>query len=237
MSKKVRQWEKVVLSLVRFHFLTYKQIIKLGIGTTSSNLSPIMNDLVKSGLVHKWRQPTQEAFFYLSLKGGKRFGGKGRKLYKKKPIDIDHRLRTVDVEIMLAKHNLVSCEKYFDQGKVTSIPLLRRTFEPDLIGKILSSKQEELFLVEVELGLSKKKIQSKIELHELALRSGAVPKALKFTRGYRVLVITEGEAISRRVIEGLSVAVKRDFAENFLFSSDLATWRNLNFKVRQLYYS
>ena len=149
---------------------------------------------------------------------------------------MDHRLRTVDVEILLNRYNLKYCSKYYDPGKQTSIPLLDKSFEPDLIGVISTSKQEELYLVEVEQGVDVKKIVSKIQLHALALRVGAVPNHLGFKRGYRVLIVVENKKIIDRVLKRVSEETKNSFKENFLVSSDLSEWCNLGGQKRKLYY-
>ncbi|TXF88073.1 hypothetical protein FUA23_16465 [Neolewinella aurantiaca] len=233
----MRIWEKVIEGLKRYHFLTYRQLINLGVGTTNSNLSPILRGLIKDGYVHEWRRPTYESFFHLSHKGAKRFGGCGRKKYKKRPLEIDHRLRTVDVEILLSEHNLKFCSKYYDPGKKTNIPLIGKSFEPDLIGIIKTSKQEELYLVEVEQGVDLKKITQKIELHVLALKVGAIPNHLEFKRGYRVLLVVEHKNILERVLKKVQEDTKSNFRENFLISNDLQNWYNLVGKERKLYYT
>ena len=230
------KYEKIIAGLQRYHYLTYKQMIEIGIATHTSNLSPHARDLMKDEYIYMWEESDRTVVCYLSKKGARRFGGVGRKKMEKRPSEFTHRLRIVDVEIMLSKHNLVSCSKDNDAGKPTAIPLLNRNFEPDLIGIIQTPRQEELYLVEVELGIDKQKVLNKIELHLSALRNGAVASKINWRVGYRILIVTQNQGMIERTIK----SVKEDalqYAENFLFSSDLKSWVNMRGQPRKLYYT
>ena len=266
--------ENILRALANYKFLTYSQMIKLGIGKYSSNLSTEVKSLSDRRVPFVKKIPhrvTAQAKFFLTAKGKdllvNQFGLMEENIqYPKGTITTDtqdekHRTSIIDFHIELdlsCKANstvLVFCDRYFDKvgnnrinknlkSKTSVLYSEKRSIIPDMVFKLETSKQQELYLLELENGKDTKKAVDKCTRHGKALLNGYVNKKYNFQSGYRVLWIFEFESIMNATIDRLRKDVFfNSLDEYFLFKpiddvedSFIDNWVNIRGENRVMYY-
>lgn len=214
----------VLRALGTYKFLTYSQMIRLGIDKHKSNLSVAVNALVerRGQLVRKIpHRVGVEAKFYLSSKGKDAC----RELFELEEDEVNypkgiittdtqdqkHRtsLISLHIELTLACEaqgvELLFCDRYFDtvgdnrrgknlKSKTALLYEGKKTVKADMVFMIRTRKQKELYLLELENGKDTKKAFHKCINHGKALLLGSANTVYKHRSGYRVLWIFEYES-------------------------------------------
>lgn len=265
----------VLKALGTFKFLTYSQMIRLGIDKHKSNLSHAVNGLVerRGQLVRKIpHRPGSEAKFYLSSKGKQAleeiWEGEESQIHCPKGIittdtqDQKHRTSIVSLHIELALAcdslgvDLLWCDRYFDkigdnrsgknlQAKNALLYEGERKIIPDMTFMLETSKQHELYLLELENGKDTKKAVHKCGQHAKVILLGSANKKYGHKSGYRTLWVFEHESTMLATQERVSGSpFFQHLHEYFLFlplssaldGSFFEGWKNLSGSSRQLYY-
>lgn len=247
----------IIKNLGIFKFLTYDQLIVLGIDKHIPNLSNLISQLIQINFVGKIPQRIgNKAKFYLTKKGAD-YLLEAHEMQAHFPIakittdtqDTKHRTALIDLHIAFSRFDLVFFNRYFDKtgnaregslNSKTAIKTSKGIVKPDAIFMIQTPKQKELYVLELEMGKDKKKSYEKIIAHSTALREKQLNRQLDFNSGYRVLLVFEYESIMSSTLE-----LVKDHAlkEYFLFKSlnsleDLqGTWLNLFKESRKLFYN
>lgn len=266
---------KILEALGSYKFLTYSQMIRLGIDRHKSNLSVAVKSLIerRGQLVRKIpHRPGIETKFYLSSKGkevlvnflewpeGEVHSPKG--IVTTDTQDQKHRTSIISTHIefdLFGKQNgtpLLWCERYFDtvgnnrisknlKSKTAFIYEGKKSVKADMIFILKTSKQKELYIVELENGRDSKKAVQKFIDHGKALLLGSVNEKYRFKQGYRTLWIFEHASTMQAVLASLE---GNPFFENMkeyflckplseiLDGNLLDGWINLESQARQLYY-
>ncbi len=225
---------QVLQALARYKFLTYSQMMQLGIERHRSNLSTLLKDLRESSFPMVKKIPHgmgDEVKHYLTeksisvlqdlceLEESEIHCPKGTILTDTQ--DQVHRTRIIDFHIALDLAcqqegvTLLFCDRYFDtvgNNRVEKNLKSKTAFEykpnssikPDMAFKLQTTSQEELFLVELENGRDAKKTVEKCIRHGEAVLTGSVNQRYDFNRGYRVLWVLEFEATLESVLGKLA---------------------------------
>jgi hypothetical protein len=223
----------ILTALARYKFLTYSQMMQLGIDQHRSNLSLLLKDLRESKFQMVKKIPHgmgEEVKHYLNEKAIlvlKELSGleeqeihcpRGTILTHTQ--DQAHRTSIINFHITLdlacqkAGVALLFCDRYFDtvgNNRVEKNLKSKTAFEvtgsssikPDVTFMLQSTLQKELFLVELENGRDSKKSIEKCIRHGEAMLTGAVNKRYDFQSGYRILWIFEHEGAMEAVIKDL----------------------------------
>ncbi len=224
----------ILEALARYKFLTYTQMMKLGIERHRSNLSLLLKGLRESKLPMVKKIPHgmgEEVKHYLSEKAvpilKELCGLEEHEIHCPKGTilthtqDEVHRTSIIDFHIALdlackdESVSLLFCDRYFDtigNNRVEKNLKSKTAFEmegaasikPDITFMLHSTIQNELFLVELERGRNAKKSIEKAVKHAEAMLTGAVNKRYDFQRGYRILWIFEYENVIDSVLKELS---------------------------------
>lgn len=265
----------VLKALGTYKFLTYSQMIRLGIDKHKSNLSHAVNGLVerRGQLVRKIpHRPGSEAKFYLSSKGKQAleeiWEGEENQIHCPKGIittdtqDQKHRTSIVSlhIELVLAceeiRVELLWCDRYFDkigdnrsgknlQAKNALLYEGDRKIIPDMTFMLETSKQRELYLLELENGKDTKKAVHKCGQHAKAILLGSANKKYGHQSGYRTLWVFEHESTMLATQERVCGSpFFQHLHEYFLFlplssaleGSFFEGWKNLAGASRQIYY-
>jgi len=223
----------ILIALSNYKFLSYSQMLRLGIDKHKTNLSTSMNQLkstrypfVKS-IPHRFGT---EMKHYLTKKGATVLNE-----YYDTPIeeikfpkgtivqdtqDEKHRTSTIDCEIEINLHcekedaTILMSDRYFDKvgdnrinknlkSKTAFLFNKNNSVKADLITMIQTSSQKELFVLEIENGKDSKKALEKCENHAKAIMLGSLNEKLNFKQGYRTLWVFEYESIMIATIERL----------------------------------
>lgn len=261
-------------ALAKYKFLTYSQMTTLGIERHRSNLSTLLKDLRESSFPMVKKIPHgmgDEVKHYLTekavpvlcelcgLEESEIHCPKGTILTDTQ--DQQHRTRLIDFHIALdlacqkTGTALLFCDRYFDtigNNKVEKNLKSKTAFQfksnssikPDMVFKLQTASQEELFLVELENGRDAKKTVEKCIRHAEAVLSGTVNQRYNFNRGYRVLWILEFDGTLQTVMARLQEnPLFQNLKEYFLFralsemcSNVFLNWRNVAGKERKMFY-
>jgi hypothetical protein len=265
---------QVLQALARYKFLTYSQMATLGIERHRSNLSTLLKGLRESSFPMVRKIPHgmgDEVKHYLTekavpvlcelcgLEASQIHCPKGTILTDTQ--DQAHRTRLIDFHIALdlacqqTGIGLLFCDRYFDtigNNRVEKNLKSKTAFEyksnssikPDMVFKLQTASQEELFIVELENGRDAKKTVEKCIRHAEAVLSGSVNQRFNFNRGYRVLWILEFDGTLQTVLERLQGnPLFLNITEYFLFKpfSQMSNevflkWRNVAGKERKMFY-
>lgn len=232
----------------RYKFLSYPQMIRLGIDKHTSNLSTAMKNLIegKQPLIKKIPHRTGTAAMFYLTKRGKDFlleldiaeknvhFPRGAVLSKTQ--DFIHRTQLINIQIELdlackeLDIELLFCDRYFDKtGNAREKSLAsktaiffedNKTFKADMIFMLNIQQQNELYLAELEMGKNSKKSAIKIIEHGKAILKGSANQKYQHQKGYRSLWIFEHQSIMTTTLERLkNDGFFKNMKEYFLFKS------------------
>jgi hypothetical protein len=231
MINRFRPKETAILkALARYKFLTYDQMIRLGIANHSSNLSTALKGLRKMKSPYVKKIPHRAGIpvkHYLTKKGKAAL----EELYGIPEEDIhypkgailtdtqDQKHRTsiisIQIELDLACQNegldVLFCDRYFDvtgnnkiarnlKSKTAFHYTDSNTVKADLIFSLQTPKQQEYYVLELENGKETAKGVEKCINHAKALLRGSLNEKLGFSTGYRVLWVFEHKSIMEKTI-------------------------------------
>lgn len=276
MIKRVNKKQVLILkAIARYKFITYQQVIRLGIEKYKANVSKLVTDLrdSKRPLVRKIPHRNGEpAKHYLTPKGKEILLELYDDLDADKILtvpkilytdtqDQKHRTTTIDIQIELdfacqRNHiDILFCDRYFDtvgnnridknlKSKTAFVFEGKKSVKADLVFMLQTSKQRELYILELENGKDTKKAVEKCFNHAKAILLKSANEKYDYNQGYRTLWIFEHQSIMEATINRLR---KNPFFENlheyFLFKSLDAIqedffedWVNLGGTSRKLYY-
>ena len=268
---------KILKALGTYKFLTYEQMIRLGIGKHSSNLSTEFKMLMERRKPLASKIPnriiTIPAKHFLT-KYGKDFlvdtfdwNESQVKYLKKNPEkdtqDSKHRTTTIDchIELNLCCQRdgveLLFCDAYFDmvgnnrmnrnlKSKTAILWNEKESIKADLVFILLTSKQKELYFLEIENGNDTKKAVEKCVNHGKAILLGSANKKYEFKSGYRTLWIFENKSTMTNTIKRLNEnPFFKNLSEYFLFKTTdsiasenfFSNWQNVKAQKRKLFYT
>jgi len=232
---------KILKALGRYKFLTYKQMIRLGIGSYTTHLSKRVSELreTRYSLVRKIpHRAGTPAKFYLTQKGKevlmKLYNlDEGVVLFPKGVIHTDtqdqkHRTSTIDIQIELDLScqkrdiEILLCDRYFDTtgnnriaknlaSKTAIIYEGKKTLKADFTFMLLIQRQKELYLLELENGKDSKKALEKCINHGKAILKGSANEKYNIKKGYRTLWVFEYASTMEATLRRLE---KNDFFGN-----------------------
>ncbi len=212
---------KILKAIGRYKFLTYKQMIRLGIDSHTPNLSRLVKDLRETRLALVKKIPHRTgtpAKFYLTSKAKKVLMelynlDEGVVQFPKGVIHTDtqdqkHRTSIIDIQIELdlacqeKEIELILCDRYFDTtgnnridknlaSKTAIIYEGKKTLKADLTFMLLIEKQKELYLLELENGKDSKKAVEKCINYGKAILKGTVNEKYNYKKGFRTLWVFE----------------------------------------------
>ena len=224
---------KVLKALAAYKFLTYKQMITLGIENHSSNLSTLVAGLIKKKKSYIQKIPHRPgipAKFYLTKRGANILidhgGLKEEDIhYPKSKITTDtqdqkHRTGIIDLHISLVKDSsaekaeLLICDRYFDTvgsnrinrnlKSKTALPYDEsKSLKADMITMLKTPLQKELYIIELENGKDSKKSITKCFEHAKVLFQGSVHDKYNFKLGYRTLWVFEHQSTMHSTLSSI----------------------------------
>lgn len=175
--------------------------------------------------------------------------------------DQKHRCTTIDIQIELdfacQKHevDLLFCDRYFDtvgnnrveknlKSKTAFVYEGKKSVKPDIVFMLQTTKQKELYVVELENGKDTKKAIEKCIRHGKAILNKSANQKYNFEIGYRTLWVFEYSSIMQATMDKLRAnPFFRNMNEYFLFKplkdlhSDFFENRvNISGQERKLYY-
>ncbi|MEL6669855.1 MAG: hypothetical protein AAFP08_12845 [Bacteroidota bacterium] len=220
----------ILKALARYKFLTYDQMIRLGIANHTSNLSSVTKGLreVKRPYIKKIPHRVGTPIKHFLTKRGK---DALVELYHLQESDInypigsiltdtqDQKHRTsiisIQIEVDLAAQaeglEMLFCDRYFDttgnnrvdknlKSKTAFHCTDTQTVKADLIFSLQTPKQQEYYVLELENGKDSAKAVDKCINHAKALLKGSLNEKLGFSTGYRALWVFEYKSIMEKVI-------------------------------------
>lgn len=267
--------KKILLALGKYKFLTYSQMIRLGIANQSSNLSTDIKELSTRRTPFVRKIPHgfgRRAKFYLTAKGKELLASSydidsekikyPRGIISEDTQDEKHRTTIIDCEIELNLSAsskgipILFSDRYFDKvgnnridknlkSKTAILYTENKSVKADLVFKIKTPKQEELYILELENGKDTKKAVEKCINHGKAILLGSANKKYGFKQGYRTLWIFEYENTMKATMDRLyTQPFFAHMKEYFLFKplssiqSDFTQkWKNIEGKERTMYYT
>ena len=190
--------DRILRSLGIYTYLTYKQMVTLGIVTRQNHLSKPVKELAEANYIkceYKYDETIDHKrnICFLTRKGAKWVerdsGGKlvpnypkSGKLSKSKgntKENTEHRLGIINCHIALRNFKLASCiPDILTDG--TALPFRTTKLKPDLIFKIKTHRQEEAFLLEFERGVDAEKSFKKVKQHVELMFSRSTYEHLNF---------------------------------------------------------
>lgn len=221
----------LLIALSKYKFLTYDQMMRLGIDKHKSNLSNIANKLRACRYPLIAKIPHQigiSAKHYLTAKGKdllvNLYDLEEIKIRYPKGViqthtqDTKHRTTTVSILIELAlacqerSIKILEYDFYFDMvgnnrmaknlaSKTALIYEGNKTIKADLIFQLQIQNERELYLLELENGRDTKKAIEKIINHGKAVYKGSANKIYQFKKGYRTLWVFEYESTLKATLE------------------------------------
>lgn len=224
----------VLKSLARYKFLTYSQMVRLGIDNHRSNLSNVLSNLRERKLPFVRKIPHRfgiEAKHYLTPKGRDLlmdlYDMEEEEIHCPKSVittdtqDQKHRTSIIDIQIEMdlaaqAKGlRTLLVERYFDttgnnrlarnlKSKTAIIYEGRKTIKADLNFILQTPTQKELYLLELENGKDTKKAVQKCFNHAKAILLGSANKKYHLQQGYRTLWVFEHASILEATLRNLS---------------------------------
>lgn len=220
----------VLRHLAHYKYLTYDQLIKLGVSKYKSNLSNVVASLREGKnpyvrkIPHRFGIPAKH---YLTKRGaevlialGHANGGPIH--YPKGTITTDtqdqkHRTTTIEIQIAIdqaAQSNgleVTFCDRYFDttgnnrvaknlKSKTALIYEGGKTLKADMTFMLGSEDIEELYLLELENGKDAKKAVPKCIMHAKAILRGSANEKFFYNKAYRTLWVFEHASTMQSVI-------------------------------------
>lgn len=215
----------LILKLLgKYKFLTYDQMIKLGVSKYKSNLSNLVSSLREGKKPYLRKIPHRlgiSAKHYLTKRGAEVLLQLGVSSeddihYPKATITTDtqdqkHRTCTVDLQIALdqalATQGLRTkfTDRYFDttgsnrvarnlKSKTAIVYEGSKTLKADMTFRIEGEGVDELYLLELENGLDAKKAVPKCIMHAKAILLGSANQKFSYPKAYRTLWVFEHES-------------------------------------------
>ncbi len=224
---------RILKALSRYKFLTFEQMIRLGIANHTSNLSVLLKGLreMKRPYVRKIPHAFGTPVKHYLTKRAKTIlvdlyeVPEASINYPKGTIltdtqDQKHRTGTITIQIELDLAcqaeglELLFCDRYFDttgnnriarnlKSKTAFHCTDSKTIKADLIFSLQTSKQQEYYVLELENGKDTGKGVEKCIDNAKALLRGSLNKKLGFSTGYRTLWVFEYESIMLKTIDKL----------------------------------
>ncbi len=265
---------KILKALGHYKFLTYSQMKRLGIDNHTPNLSNLVKELKDRRTPYVASIPHRigtEVKHFLTAKGKDLlvdfYGLEEDAIHY--PIgkittdtqDQKHRTSIISIQIEMelqaqADHfSILFCDRYFDtvgnnkvsknlKSKTAILFDDSKSLKADMVFCLQTSKQKELYLLELENGKDTKKAVNKCIQHGKAILRGSANAMYNFERGYRTLWIFESESTMLSLIKELSgnpffVQMKEYFLFRSLDALDgifLGTWLNADGLERQIFY-
>lgn len=265
---------KILKALGHYKFLTYSQMKRLGIDKHTPNLSNLVKELKDRRTPFVASIPHRigtEVKHYLTAKGKDLlvdfYGLEEDAIHY--PIgkittdtqDQKHRTSIISIQIEMelqAQENhfsILFCDRYFDtvgnnkvkknlKSKTAILFEDFKSLKADMVFCLQTSKQKELYLLELENGKDTKKAVNKCIQHGKAILRGSANAMYNFERGYRTLWVFESESTMLSLIKELSgnpffVQMKEYFLFRSLDTLDgifLGTWLNADGLERQIFY-
>lgn len=273
MSSFTEKQIRILKALAKYKFLTYDQLLKLGVEKHKSNLSTNINSLMNSRneyILKIPHRPGQAAKFYLGKKSvnvlldqtdlaENQIHLPFNKITSETQ-DQKHRTGIIDLQISLdlglgnQSSQLLFCDRYFDSignnrveknlKSKTAIQYSDTSVKADMVFKLETPFQEELYIVELENGRDKKKSIQKCKEHAELLFEGSVHDRYEFKQGYRTLWVFEySSTMSSTILEIQNDPLFENIQEYFLFNSKdnttqdfFANWVNIQNFDRKLFY-
>jgi hypothetical protein len=265
---------KILKALGHYKFLTYSQMIRLGIDNHTPNLSTLVKGLKDRRSPYVASIPHRigsEVKHFLTSKG-KDLLAESYCLDEESihyPVgkittdtqDEKHRTSIISIQIEMELQaqtrglQVLFCDRYFDKvgnnkvdknlkSKTAVLFEDGKSLKADMIFSLETSKQKELYMLELENGKDTKKAIDKCIQHGKALLRGSANEKYGFQKGYRTLWIFESEGTMTALIKELSVnPFFGNMKEYFLFKSlsqlesdFFGGWQNANGVERQIYY-
>ena len=222
---------QVLSHLSHYKFLSYRQLLALGVDKHRSNLSRVVNGL-KSG-----KKPYVKTIPHRFGTEGKHYLTKRAKdvltklrdveeetiLYPKGHIKTDtqdqaHRTSIIDLHILLDQQSLANdlevifCDRYFDttgsnrvarnlKSKTAIIYEGKKTLKADMTFMLKTPRKNELYLLELENGQNAKKAVPKCIQHGKAILLASANELYNHQDGYRTLWVFENESTMISVME------------------------------------
>ena len=202
----------ILTNLAHYKFLTYDQLIRLGVSKHKSNLSNLVAGLRdgKSPYVrkipHRFGVPAKH---YLTKRGMEVLvelsKAEEKDIHFPKTVittdtqDQKHRTSTVDIQIAIDQAAIASglevtfCDRYFDttgnnrvaknlKSKTAFIYEGGKTLKADMTFMLGSEEVEELYLLELENGQDAKKAVPKCIMHAKAILSGSANQKFDYNK-------------------------------------------------------
>lgn len=221
----------------RYKFVSYKQLIKLGIDKYTSNLSALVSELSEKSrpLIKKIpHEIGKEVKIYLTRRGRdaliKQCGLAEEDIHfypgtiESDTQDTKHRTFTINLHIDLDfscyknQVELLFCDRYFDftgsnrvsrnlKSKTAVLYKNSQSLKADIAFKIQTQKQQELYLLEIENGKDTKKAVEKCIRHGQAILKGSANEKYSFDSGYRTLWVFEHESTMKSAMERIMTEV------------------------------
>ncbi len=222
--------------LAKYKFLTYGQMIRLGIDNHRSNLSNAIKALRDRKTPFVRKIPHRfgcEAKHYLTPKGKdlliERYDMEEEEIQYHKGVivtdtqDQKHRTSTIDIQIAVdfaaqeSRVQTLFIERYFDttgnnrvarnlKSKTAIVYEDKKTLKADLTFMLQTPKQKELYLLELENGKDAKKAVKKCFNHAKAILLGSANQKYNFQQAYRTLWVFEHVSTLWSTLEKLSEA-------------------------------
>lgn len=222
---------QVLIHLAHYKFLSYRQLLKLGVDKHRSNLSRVVSSLRNIGKPYVRTIPHRfgtEGKHYLTKRGKDalievrnyeeediRFPSTHIKTDTQ---DQFHRTTTIDLHILLDQRaasneiEVLLCDRYFDttgsnrvarnlKSKTAIIFEGKKTLKADMTFILQTATQKELYLLELENGEKAKKGVEKCVQHAKAILLGSANELYNHHKGYRTLWVFENEPTMLSVIK------------------------------------
>ena len=250
MIERINDKQKnILLALAKYKFLTYDQMLRLGIERHKSNLSKQISGMIKSRKSYIQKiphRPGTSTKFYLTKRGKEllvsHFDIEVESIhFPKGKITTDtqdqkHRTRIIDLHLALENEytkqdcDLLFCHRYFDTignnrinrnlKSQTALPFNSNSVKADMIFMLQTPLQKELYIVELENGRDTKKAITKCHEHAELLFQGGVHEKYNFKQGYRTLWVFEHETTLLKTRQALSNdPLFEHISEYFLFNT------------------
>lgn len=279
MIRRINRKQKLILlAIAKYKFISYKQVVRLGIEKNLNKCSGLFAPLRDSSrpLVRKiqHRGFGMPCKHYLTPKGKNILlelcdDLKEEQIKLPKGVittdtkDQRHRTLTIDIEIdlylaceVVEGMRVIFSDRYFDKvgNNRISKNLKSKTgiyfndtqsVKADMVFKMQTTTQEELYFMELELNKdTQKSVNTAIEYAQAIARRSANHK-YNFPRGFRVIWYFEHESIMRCVMERLDQnPIFQNLKEYYLFKhigqigDDIFdNWLNIEGKKRRLFYT
>lgn len=265
---------KILKALGHYKFLTYSQMKRLGVDNHTPNLSALVKELKDRRAPFVGSIPHQigtEVKHYLTAKGKdllvEFYGVEEESIHY--PIgkitadtqDQKHRTSIISIQIELelqlqdTHFTIPDCDRYFDtvgnnkinknlKSKTAILFENSKSLKADMVFSIQTSRQKELYFLELENGNDTKKAISKCIQHGKAILNGSANTKYNFERGYRTLWIFESKGTMLSLIKELTAnPFFTHMKEYFLFKSldeievnFFEGWLNADGLERQIFY-